>query len=101
MRRLAAGLLHVAQSLTEQRDHVLIVECVKNHSALAPRPYDAGVPQEAKLVRDGRFSDAELTREVADAEFRPRQRIENPHTCRIAEHAKNLSQTVNSLRVKS
>ena len=42
---LAAGLLHVTQSLPEQREHVLVVERVENHPAFAPRPDDAGVAQ--------------------------------------------------------
>src|SRR5688572_6887729 len=84
---LAAGLLHMPQSLAEQRQHVLVVERVENHPALAPRPDDAGVAQQAELMRHGRLGDAELTGEIADAELRPRQRIENPHARRIAEHA--------------
>src|SRR5687768_16483972 len=52
---LAAGLLHVPQSLTEQRQHVFVVEGVENHPALAARPDNPGVAQKAELVRDGRL----------------------------------------------
>src|SRR6185503_9248427 len=61
---LAAGLLYVPQTLTKQREHVLVVERVENHPALAPRPDDANVAQETKLMRDGRLGDAELTGKV-------------------------------------
>ena len=97
----AAGLLHMPQSLAEQREYVLVVERVENHPALAPRPDDAGVAQQAELMRHGRLGDAELTGEIADAELRPRERIENPHARRIAEHAKDLGQAVNGMHVKS
>src|SRR6185436_1404141 len=100
-RGLAAGLLDVPQPLAEQREHVLVVERVENHPALAPRPDDAGVAQQAELMRHGRLGDAELTGEIADTELRPRQGIENPHPRRIAEHAKDLGQAVNGMHVKS
>jgi len=98
---LAAGLLYVPQSLTKQREHMLIVERVENHPALSPRPDDAGVAQKTKLMRDGRLSNAELTGQVADTELRPRQRIEDSDTRRIAQHAKDFGQAVNGVRVKS
>ena len=65
-----AVLLHVAQALPEQREHVPVVERVEDHPALPARPNDARVPQQAELVGDGGFGDAELLREVADAQLR-------------------------------
>src|SRR5262245_24871718 len=97
---LAAGLLYVPQPLPEQREHVLVVEGIEDHPALASRPDDALVARQAGLVRNGRLGDVQLTGEIADAELRSRQRIENPDPRGIAEDAKNLGQTVNRMGIK-
>ena len=87
--------------VTAVNDVSFRVERVENHPALAPRPDDANVAQETKLMRDGRLGDAELTGKVADTQLGPRQRIEDSHARRIAEDAKDFGQAVNGVRVKS
>ena len=51
-------------------------------------------------MRHGRFGDAELAGEVADAQLRARQRIEDPDARRVAEHAEDLGQAVDGVGVK-
>ena len=43
---------------------------------------------------------AELLREVADTEFRAREGIEDSHTSGIAEHAEDLGQPFDGVRIK-
>ncbi len=65
----AAALLHVLEPLLEQADDVLIVEGVVDRLAVAARPDQAHVAEEAQLVRDGRFGQAEQVGNLADAEL--------------------------------
>ena len=49
----SAALLHVTKSLFEQREHVPVVERVKDHPAFTAGPNDARVTEQAELVGDG------------------------------------------------
>src|SRR6185503_2881054 len=96
---LPAALLNVAQSLSEQGQHVLVIECVVDLSTLPPRANDARVAEQPQLMRDGRFGGTELTREIADAHLAARERIENADARRIAKDAKNLGEVVDFARI--
>ena len=96
--RPAAGLLDVPQPLPEERQDVLVVERVEDHPAVTPGPDDARVAQQAELVGHGRLGHAELGGEVADAQLGARQRVEDPHPGRVAEHAEDLGQALDGVR---
>ena len=99
-RGLAAGLLHVSQTLTKEREHVLVIEGVENHPAFTPGADDASVPEQTQLVGNRRLGHAKLAGQVAHAQLGARQRVENPHPRGIAEDAKDLGQTVDGVGVK-
>ena len=90
----------MAQALPKQGEHVLVVEGVENHPAVAAGADDPRVAQQAELVRHRRFGDAELGGEVADAQLRARQRVEDPDAGGVAEHAENLGQAFDGVGVE-
>jgi hypothetical protein len=49
-------------------------------------------PQQPQLMRHRRLRDPEQVGEIADGDFRPRERVENPHARRVAEDLERFSQ---------
>src|SRR5688572_1827980 len=98
--RRAAALLHVAQPLTEQREHVLVVERVVNHPPVPAGADDARVAEQPELVRDGGLGDIELRRERGHAQFVARERLEDADPGGIAQHAEDLGQAVDGVGVE-
>ena len=95
-----AILQNVAQALPEKRQNMLVIKRIEDHPALTARPDDTRVPKETQLMRDRGLGYAELQREVAHAEFRAREGIEDSHTWGIAEHAEDLSQPFDGGRIE-
>jgi hypothetical protein len=97
---LAPGLLDVSETLTEERQDVLVVKGVEDHSAFAPGPDDPGIAEKAKLVGNGRFGDPELTGEIADTQLGSGQRVEDADARRVAENAKDLGQAIDGMGIE-
>src|SRR5262249_20853504 len=93
------AFLNVLEALSEQLDDVVIVERVENHLAGAPLTDEAGVRQQPELMRHRRVGQVERGRDVADAEFGARERIENPHPRHIPQHLERLSQSLDGVRI--
>ncbi len=62
--------------------------------------HDPRVSQEAELVRHGRFAEAELGGEVAHAQLRTRERVEDPDAGGVAEDAENLGEAFDGVCVE-
>jgi hypothetical protein len=77
--------------LSEQFENVLIVDGVVDQAARAARAHETHAPQQPQLVRRSGLADADERGDVADAELARRQRVEDPHACRIAEDAERVS----------
>jgi hypothetical protein len=90
----------VAQALLEQADDVLVVEGVEDQASGPARPHDAHAAQQAQLVRHGRLGLAHERRQVADAQFGLRERVEQPHAGEIAEHLEGVGQRCARLLVE-
>jgi hypothetical protein len=82
----------VFEPLREQADDVLVVERVVHQPAVAPRTHEAHAPQQAKLMRHGRFAQAQESGEIADAQLRARERVEHADTCRVAKHLERFGE---------
>ena len=86
------------QRLVEQLENVLIVDGVVDQTAGAARAHETHAPQQSQLVRRGGLADADERGDVADAELARRQRVENPHSCRITEDAECLGKRFDRTR---
>ena len=51
-------------------------------------------------MRDSGFSHAKLKGQITNAEFRPRQGVENAHPRGVSEHAKDLGQAFDDVRIE-
>ena len=80
-----APFLDVLEPLLEEANDVLIVEGVEHHSALPAGTNEPHAAKQTQLVGDGRFAQAEQTRDIADAELRPGERIKYANAGGIAE----------------
>src|SRR5688572_10599508 len=89
------------EPLLEERQHVLVVECVVDQPAVAAGADNAGIAQQTELVRDGRLGDVQPTGEIADAQFAARERVENAHARRITEYTKDLGQPLDGLLIET
>ncbi len=74
------------QPVLEEADDVLVVERVEDHASGAPRAHETHAAKQTQLVRDGGLAQPEEPRDVAHAQLRPRQRVEDPHARRIAQN---------------
>jgi hypothetical protein len=90
-------LLHVPQALPEERQNVLIVECVVDEPSFAPGPDDPSVPQQPKLMRNRRLGQPEQPGEVANAELAPRQHVENANPRGIAEYFEDVCKRADAI----
>ena len=86
------------QRLFEQLENVLIVDRVVDQTARAARAHQTHAPQQTQLVRRRGLADADERGDVADAELPRRQRVENPHPCRITEDAECLGKRFDRTR---
>jgi len=82
----------MGQRLSEQLENVSIVDGVVDQAARAARAYETHAPQQPQLVRRGGLADADERSDVADAKLPSRQRVENPHSCRITQDAERVSE---------
>jgi hypothetical protein len=96
-----AVLLNVAQALPKKRQNMFVIKRIEDHPALTPRSDDSRIAKQTQLMRDGGFGYAELEREITDAQLRARQGIEDPHTSGVTEHAKDLGQSFDCVRIES
>jgi len=87
------------QRLVEQLENVLIVDRVVDQTARATGAHETHAPQQPQLVRRGGLADADERSDVADAKLPSRQRVENPHSCRITEDAKCLGKRFDRARI--
>lgn len=85
-------LLHVSQTLLEERDDVPVVERVEDHPALSPRFDEPQIAEQPQLVRNGRFRQPNQLGQIAHAQLASRKGVEHADTCRVAERAKRLRQ---------
>src|SRR5919204_1793178 len=88
----ARSLFHVLEALLEQVDDVRIVETVVDHPPGAARPHESHAAQKAELVRHGRFAEPEEGGDVAHAQLRARQRVEDADAGRVAENLEGLGE---------
>src|SRR5204863_9395968 len=80
------------EPLLEQTDDVLIVERIEDHSSSTARAHQAHAAEQAKLMRHRRFGQSKQPRDVADAQLRARQRVEDADARHVAEHFEGLSE---------
>src|SRR2546421_594885 len=58
----------------------------------APRAYEAHSAQEPQLMGRRRFAETQQARKVAHAQFGTRERVEDPHAGRVAEHLERFGE---------
>jgi hypothetical protein len=87
------SLLDVLKSLLEEPDDVLIVEGVVDKPAGPAWPDEAMIAQQAQLMRDGGFAEADVSRDVRDAHLRARQGVEDADPCDVAEHTEGIGKS--------
>ena len=80
------------QSLCEQPRDVVIVQGVKHLPAVPARSHETEASEESELMRDGRLAESQKRGDVADAELRGGQRVQNPDPGGIAEDLEGLGQ---------
>ena len=86
------ALLHVLEALLEQADDVLVVERVEDHAPARRGADEAHAAEQPQLMGDGRFAQTEQSREVADAQLGPRERVEDPDAGGVAQDLEGLGQ---------
>jgi len=85
--------------LGQEPDDVLVVEALEDHAARAARANEPEAAEEAELMRDGRFRQAQQRCEIAHAELRCGERTEEPDARRIAQSVENLRQALDGDRI--
>ena len=63
------GLPDVPARLLEKAHDVMVVQCIEDHPPGPASANQAHVAQQAKLVRDGRFREADERGQIADAQL--------------------------------
>lgn len=81
---------HVIVTTIEELHHVLIIQGVVDRTPGPARSYQAQHPQNPEVVRRRRLTYIEELGDVVDAEFLPRQKVQDPHTSGIAERLERL-----------
>ena len=86
---------HVAESLLEEIEDVLVVQRVIDAASFPPPADDPHRPHQPQLVRDGGLADADRVRQLVDAELTLGERVHDPQPRGIAEDAERIRQGVN------
>jgi hypothetical protein len=86
---------HVAESLLEEVEDVLVVQRVIDAASLTPPAHDSHRPHQAQLVRHRGLADADCVRQLVDAELTLGERVHDPQPRGIAEDAERIRQRVN------
>jgi len=84
------ALLDVFQPLCEQLDDVVVVEGVEHHLSGAPRPHEPLIPQQAQLVRDRGFAQAQKLGNIADTQLGSGEGVQDPHAGHVSEHPEGV-----------
>src|SRR5688500_3641987 len=100
LRRDISRLLHVAESLLEERQDVSVIEGVKDHPAVASRTHDPGASEQPQLMRDCGFGHAEARGQVSDAQFTMREGVEDAKSSRVTKDTEDFGETFERGRVK-
>lgn len=83
-------LLDMFAGVVHQADNVMVIERVVRETTCAPDAHEPGRAQQAQLMRDGRFGEADELRQVADAALPVGQRVNEPDARRIPEELEDL-----------
>src|SRR5262245_24618958 len=95
-RVISSLLLDMLARVVQQPDHVVIVEGVKRHPPAPPRTNEPRATQEPQLMRNGRLTEADERRKVADTALAMRERVEQPHAGWISEQFEDIGDGLDS-----
>jgi hypothetical protein len=76
--------------ITQQPDHVVIVERIKRLASFPAHTHQTGGAQQAQLVGHRGFGDADERRQITDTPFAVRQRVKNADTGGIGEQFEDV-----------
>jgi hypothetical protein len=76
----------------------MVVERIVGLTAGSPDAHEARASQESELVGDGRFAEADESRQVADAAFAMAECVDDPHPCGVAEQLEDIGNRMDRSR---
>ena len=89
----------VSQSLHEQSGDVAVGEAIHGAIAVTPKRDQCPVAEQSQLMTDSRLTDSAHLGEIADAELRGGQRVENAHARRIRQRREDARSRIHERRI--